>query len=239
MCCPTRTLNDAEPTAHDTPALNDLGYFSEELRQYIQKERQHRDRANMRYAIANIPTDTRWGPTPVMANYLCVDHIPLRMSLVGLVKRMLFFTKDGEPVLRPCIGIEPCTTLDLTAAQRVLGTNAAPAYVHSNTTIYARKNMSSRKPGSTIFTANVFHDVFDNTKGAHMERISAAAIMPGDIVHVEVKLLRQQEVGNYKNKIWDEWETAFELSRIELVFAKPDNPPKMTTALDAFRVPSP
>ncbi|OBZ70340.1 hypothetical protein A0H81_09547 [Grifola frondosa] len=68
-----------------------------------------------------------------------------------------------------------------------------------------------------------FNDVFDSTTGQSIDRISAAAVMPGDVVEVNARLLRWPKVGNYKNQSWDEWGTLLELSRIELIFMKTDS----------------
>ncbi|KAI9059286.1 hypothetical protein FKP32DRAFT_1680100 [Trametes sanguinea] len=187
-----------------------------------------RDDTTNRYAVSQLPKRADWGRDQRTEKLLCLNNKPAIIWMVGRVRTMWFFDRNGQPHLRVNIGcvlpfdVDRSAVADLyNRARPRRADNSAP------TVVYAAKICSQRGKGDYAATPTAFMNVYDATDKlsakANMPQLSAVDVVKNDIVLVECHFTRWKPAGESKGKkSWNVFDVGFELLSISLLYSAPD-----------------
>ncbi|KAH9852846.1 hypothetical protein C2E23DRAFT_885221 [Lenzites betulinus] len=214
------------PSMVPTPVtFHNIDYVPQQVISRLQNIVRVREVAANRYALLTVPRAADWGRGPRTEKILCIGGKPILIWLIGRVRSLWFFDRNGDPHLRVNIGISLHSGEERAAAMELYG-RARPRADSVPDTVYAGRICSHREKGEYCDTATAFTQVYDATtrltaKSA-MPQLSPVDLGKNDLVVLECTFSRWKRANEGKaKKSWGSYDVGFELSSIFLLHSAP------------------
>ncbi|KAI9064622.1 hypothetical protein FKP32DRAFT_1602840 [Trametes sanguinea] len=215
-------------SARGPPVATGIPYVPESTLTRLRTIATFKDVATNRYAISTVPRSADWGRQTRTEKLLCLNGKPIVMWMVGRVRSMWFFDRNGDPHLRVNVGVTLPFDIDRAAVVDLFNRARPASHNTPSDVVYAGKICSQREKGEYVQSPVAFSNVYDATERltakASMPQLSPVDVVKNDIVLVECYLTRWKKAGDSKGKkTWGSFDVGFELQSLCLLYSAPEN----------------